>query len=182
MITGVEIAGLVLESLPLVIEGLKAYQKGLGSLKRSVAYDFSLKKLIRRVNEQKICLEDNIQILLRAACSKSSITPRQGNEYWTELFEGPTGKAVEDYLGAKKYELFEDLLEEFEDWLVKLANDLNHVQRLDMVSFPKLWPGCLYTYWHWTICITGAFQMAVWVPYLLCIVPLCRPDGTSDGL
>jgi hypothetical protein len=157
MLTGIDIAGLVLGSLPLLIEGLKSYQEGLGSLKRSIRYDLSLKKLIRRVNEQKICLEDNIQILLQAACSKSSIYPGVGNEYWSELFNGSTGQAVKEYLGEKKYELFEDLLEEFENCLVKLANDLNRVQRLDKVSRYEVGFYCFSINQNWTLSMCRLF-------------------------
>jgi hypothetical protein len=139
MVTGVETAGLVLGSLPLVIEGLKTYQRGVQSLKRSVTYDVSLKKLIRRVNEQKIYLEDNLEKLFLAACSKLDVALKPGEDYWSELFAGPTGQAVKEYLGDKKQKLFEELLEEFESCLVKLANNLNRVQRSDKVSRKELW-------------------------------------------
>ncbi|KAJ4302674.1 hypothetical protein N0V90_001563 [Kalmusia sp. IMI 367209] len=129
MVTGVETAGLILGSLPLVIEGLKLYQSGIKTLKRSIIYDRSLKRLIRGVTEQKISLEDNLEKLLLAAGSAAGIRVTFGNDYWSELFAGSTGQAVKDYLGESKQKLFEELMEDFEASLLEIANALYKVQR-----------------------------------------------------
>lgn len=139
MITGVETAGLILGSLPLVIEGLKAYQSGVKTLERSIKYHGSLKRLIRRVNEQKICLEDNLEKLFLAAGSASGVKIIIGSDYWSELSTGPSGKAVRDYLGDSKQKLFEEIMEEFEASLLEIANALHKVQRsrkVSEISFP----------------------------------------------
>ncbi|KAL2819272.1 hypothetical protein BDW59DRAFT_165135 [Aspergillus cavernicola] len=130
MVTGIEIAGIVLGTLPLVVEGLEVYQRGVKRLKRSITYDVSLKKLIRQVTEQKIFLEDNLKILLGAACSQQVFTPSLTDDYWNDVSIGPTAEAVKKYLGEKKHQLFQDLLEDFERCLVQLADDLDRVQRV----------------------------------------------------
>ncbi|PVH98683.1 hypothetical protein DM02DRAFT_673217 [Periconia macrospinosa] len=129
MVTGVETAGLVLGSLPLVIEGLKAYQKGIKTIKRSIKYDSSLKKLIRGVTEQKIWLEDNLDKLLLAAGNASGINISTGSDHWSEISIGQSGKAVKDYLGETKQAQFKDLMEDFESTLLEIANALHTVQR-----------------------------------------------------
>jgi len=134
MVTGVETAGLILGSLPVVIEGLKLYQNGIKALKRSIKYDKSLKRLIRGVTEQKIGLEDNLEKLLLAAGSASGIRITFGSDYWSELSTGPSGRAVRDYLGESKQKLFEDLMEDFEASLLEIANALHKVQRSRKVS------------------------------------------------
>jgi hypothetical protein len=134
MVTGVETAGLVLASLPLVIEGLKLYQSGIKTLKRTWEYDQSLKRLIRGVREQKIGLEDNMEKLLLAAGSKSGVKITFGNDYWSQLSTGPSGRAVREYLGDSKQNLFEELMEDFEATLLELANALHKVQRSRKVS------------------------------------------------
>jgi hypothetical protein len=145
MTTGVEIAGLILGSLPLVIEGLKLYQSGIKDLKRSIKYDQSLKKLIREVMEQKIGLADNLEKLLLAAGSASGINIAFESDYWSALSTGPSGQAVRDYLGDSKWELFEALMEDFEASLLEIANALHKVQRSRKVSeitLPMAKPNC----------------------------------------
>jgi hypothetical protein len=99
MATGIEIVGIVLGALPLVIEGLGIYQRGVKKLKRSVTYDFSLKKLIRRVTEQKIFLEDNIEKLLGAACSDQPDTPIPivADDFLQVIFMPATTEAVKRF-------------------------------------------------------------------------------------
>ncbi|CAI6340020.1 unnamed protein product [Periconia digitata] len=126
---GVEIAGVVLGAIPLVIEGLKAYQKSIKSIKRSVKYDSSLKKLIRGVTEQKIWLEDNLDKLLLAACNASGINISVGSDHWSEILTGNSGQAVQKYLGNTKQAQFKELMEDFESTLLDIANALHAVQR-----------------------------------------------------
>ncbi|KAJ4300025.1 hypothetical protein N0V90_005274 [Kalmusia sp. IMI 367209] len=129
MVTGVETAGLILGSIPLLIEGLKTYKKGIGAVKRSVNYDPSLRKLIRQVEGQKLFFGDNLQKLLIGACPGSEDPIELGNDFWTEISTGAVNQAVKDYLGEEKQQYFHDLLDEFELYYVKLGNALNHVQR-----------------------------------------------------
>lgn len=138
MVTGVETAGLILGSIPLIIEGLKTYQKGIKSVKRSVKYDISLRKLIRRVEGQKLFFEDNLQKLLSDALSDSEDPIELGDDFWTGFSTGVINQAVKKYLGERKQQYFHDLLHEFERYFVKLGNALNQVQRAGKVSSKRI--------------------------------------------
>ncbi|KAF2804505.1 uncharacterized protein BDZ99DRAFT_525713 [Mytilinidion resinicola] len=107
MVTGIETAGLILGSIPLIIEGLKTYQKGIKSVKRSAKYDK----------------------LLSGAYSESEDYIELGDDFWTGFSTGMTNQAVKDYLGERKQQYFHDLLDEFERYFAKLGNALNHVER-----------------------------------------------------
>ena len=141
MVTGVETAGLVLGAIPLIIEGLKIYQEGIKSVKRSIKYDASLRKFIRQVEGHKLFFEDNLQKLLSGANSKSEHQIELGDDFWTEFSAGVVNQAVKEYLGERKQQYFHDLLDEFEHYFVKLGNALNQVQRVGKVSF-KSSHGC----------------------------------------
>ncbi|KAL3450292.1 hypothetical protein BJX65DRAFT_305139 [Aspergillus insuetus] len=114
MATGIEIVGIVFGALPLLIEGLEVYQRGVKKLKRSVTYDFSLKKLNRRVTEQKIFLEDNIEKLQGAACPDQPDTPTSNvvDDFSQSISMPATAEAVKMYLGEERHSLFEELLQE----------------------------------------------------------------------
>lgn len=134
MVTGVETAGLILGSIPLLIEGLKVYQKGVKSVKRSVKYDISLRKLIRRIDGQKLFFEDNLQKLLQGANSVSTHPIDIDDDLWTGLLSVAANQVVKDYLGDRKQQYFYDLLDEFECYFFRLANILDGVQRTAKVS------------------------------------------------
>jgi len=137
MVTGVETAGLVLGSLPLIIEALKSYQGGVKSLKktRKSRYGIQLKQLARQVQEQKVLLEDNVKKLLFAAYPTFDNLYELDDKDWSELRSSRAQAAVEAYLGKTRYQLFEDLLKEFETCLVELAKDLDHIQGFERVVF-----------------------------------------------
>jgi hypothetical protein len=156
MVTGIDTAGLILGSIPLIIEGLKIYQKGIKSVKRSVKYDVSLRKLIRRVEGQKLSFEDNLQKLLSGANSKSEDHIELGDDFWTEFSAGVVNQAVKEYLGERKQQYFHNLLDEFERYFVKLGNALNHVQRVGKVSL-KTSHGCK----KWLCNPTSVIQSAI---------------------
>jgi hypothetical protein len=134
MVTGVETAGLILGSIPLIIEGLKTYQRGIKSVKRSVKYDPSLRKLIRRIEGQKIFFEDNLQKLLSGASSELDDHFELGDDFFTGFSAGEVNEAVKNHLGERKQQYFHDLLDDFEIYFVKVGNVLDHVQKGGKVS------------------------------------------------
>lgn len=129
MVVGVETAGLVLAAVPLIIEGLKTYQKGIRSAKRSITYDVSLRKLVRRIEGQKIFFEDNLQRLLSCALAYSGHHIELEDDYWTRFSSpGVVNQAVQNYLGMKRQQYFHTLLAEFESYFLKMGNVLDRVQ------------------------------------------------------
>ena len=98
-------------------------------MKRSVNYDVSVKKLIRRIEGQEIFFEDNLQKLLSGAFLESEHHIELGDDFRTGFSRGVINQAVKDYLTERKQQHFHKLLDEFECYFVKLGNTLNNVQR-----------------------------------------------------
>lgn len=64
MTTGVEIAGLVLATLPIAVEGLRFYLKGLQSIKRWWRYASAVRELLRALEMEKVKFEELCEELL----------------------------------------------------------------------------------------------------------------------
>jgi hypothetical protein len=64
MVTGVETAGLVLASFPLVVSGIEAYRNGVKPLVRWWQYRTQVLDLYSAVKSQQIMFQNNIERLL----------------------------------------------------------------------------------------------------------------------
>src|ERR1700736_2749168 len=72
MVTGVETAGLVLASFPLVISAIQAYRDGLKPLRNWRKYRFLVLELSEAVRSQYIIFENNIERLLDPIVTSSA--------------------------------------------------------------------------------------------------------------
>jgi hypothetical protein len=129
MVTGVEIAGLVLGAMPLVIRALESYRKGLNPLLDYFHYNTTLTKLRIRLNIQHVLFEDHLKRLLLSESSPAEIEA---------LFYDPNepsrialwgSKEVEQKLRKKlsqqQFKTFMDVLQEMDGVMKKLMDNLD---------------------------------------------------------
>jgi hypothetical protein len=136
MVTGVETAGLVLGSLPLIIEALKSYRDGVKTMKKlqTPNYRLELRRLLREASNQQVHFGDNVKNLLLSACPTYQKLDEDYDEDLTELRSSKTQAAVQKYLGPMRYKKFMDLLADFESCLIDLATELDQVQCFEGVK------------------------------------------------
>jgi hypothetical protein len=129
-----EVAGLVLAVLPLLISALGEYKVSVSKLSRSIQYHSAVKKLTRSAKGQKVFFIDNLHKLLNAAIPKAGEIRNLSDDYSSELWSGSTEEKIQEYLGQEKYELFQEMVGEFESCLCNLEGELDRVRRS-----PKVW-------------------------------------------
>ena len=85
--SGVEIVGLVLGSIPLVISGLEHYAEGVATIKVMFRYPSEFKSLSRRLRVEQDIFRNIIELLLHDCV---------GDSLLTELLENVGGKSWSD--------------------------------------------------------------------------------------
>lgn len=128
MVTGVETAGLVLASLPIVVQVLTEYRSGLRKtlflVRKSKAYENKVGKLARQLR----ILQTNLkQVLVRVigAAAPDVWSGEVPKDYRNELWTGETGNRIKTYLeGVDAFDTFESIIEEFEEHLLDVAESL----------------------------------------------------------
>lgn len=85
--SGIEIAGLVLGSIPLVISGLEHYAEGVSTIKVMFNYPSEFKSLGRRLRVEQGIFRNIIELLLHDCV---------GDRLLTELLENIGGKSWSD--------------------------------------------------------------------------------------
>lgn len=71
MLTGVEAAGLVLATIPLVLAGLELYANGIAVTKRYLRFRTQFNELVRDLRAEHTIYVNTIQILLVGVVSLS---------------------------------------------------------------------------------------------------------------
>ena len=134
MVTGVETAGLVLAVLPLLIQALSVYKKGLE--KTGIVLGFKQKRYklkVERLRLQLTSLQTSLHVNLaklvgRAAPNEELV--RLPEDYNDVLWIGGTAEKIKAYLqlgGA--FEAFQDILSLYESYLEEIAEKLVGVLR-----------------------------------------------------
>ena len=134
MVTGVETAGLVLAVLPLLIEALSVYKKGLE--KTGVVLGFKQKRYKLKVERLRLQLKgQNASLHLNLAKLVSRAAPNADyvklpEDYNDALWTGETAEKIREYLqpgGA--FEAFQGTLNLYESYLEEIAEKLVGVLR-----------------------------------------------------
>ncbi|KAL8791921.1 MAG: hypothetical protein Q9195_005497 [Heterodermia aff. obscurata] len=124
-----EAAGFVLAALPLLVEGLRAYLKGIESIKKYWQHTKILKRLIRKFQVEEKKLENTCTELLVGLVDDIELG---------ELLEQPGGKKWQEKglqlslrrrLGASYQVFFDavtDMTEVTEEFVERLELDHNH--------------------------------------------------------
>ena len=88
MITGLELAALVLAVFPLVVSGLEHYEEGFQCIKEWIRFRVEFTKFTNALCRQKLFFRQNIEALL---------APIVASEYeMTQLLDNPKSKAWAD--------------------------------------------------------------------------------------
>lgn len=108
--SGIEVAGLVLGALPILLEGLKIYKDGIGSIKAAFQKGKCVDKLSRQLLLQKQTLEGVVeQVLLICKCEvplSLAATP------YACLSQKDVQQSVERGLGSDNLLAFDGALQE----------------------------------------------------------------------
>ncbi|KAL8755009.1 MAG: hypothetical protein Q9199_003939 [Rusavskia elegans] len=129
MVTGVETAGLVLASLPIVVQVLTEYRSGLRKtrflLRKSKTYETKIGKLARQL---KVLHTNLLQVLTRVvgAAAPDDWSGEIPKDYRSQIWTGEVGKKIRTYLEeVDAFDTFETIIEDFEDYLVDVAESLS---------------------------------------------------------
>ena len=129
MVTGVEIAGLVLASVPIVVQVLTEYRSGLRKclflFGKSKTYETKIGKLARQLK----VLHTNLQQVLNRVIGTAAPDDWTGeipDDYRSQIWMGKVGKKVRTYLeDVGAFDTFETIIEDFEHYLVDVVKGLS---------------------------------------------------------
>lgn len=147
MLTGVEIAGLVLAVVPILIEGLTKWAAALPTTKRVLGSKKERQKLARKIRGLVKSLEfhqDQVTIDLRILMLRASPTEEIGalpKDYKDIIWTGPLGTSVDEYLkalgGDSAADSFRGAIELFHDVVTEIAEQFEHYLRPTGVSIKQ---------------------------------------------
>lgn len=111
--SGFEVAGVVLGSIPLIVSALEHYKQGMSTIKTWRNYDRELRSLIRNLETEKIRFQDICEKLLIGLVPSSQIE---------HMVDDPFGRlwrqdSVQDAIKARlwrSYELFHSIVKDME--------------------------------------------------------------------
>ena len=134
MVTGVETAGLVLAVLPLLIEALSVYKKGLEKTGvvlgiKQKRYKLKVERLRLQLKGQSASLHLNLAKLVSRAAPNEDFV-KLPEDYNDALWTGETAEKIKAYLqpgGA--FEAFEGTLNLYESYLEEIAEKLVGILR-----------------------------------------------------
>lgn len=120
--SGIEVAGLVLGALPILFQAIDFYKDGFGKSLRVIRKRKYVEKLSRAVHMQKQILEELVR----------SIVGASGCENIVQLDDDPLGylkdeyirEQVQDYLGKRNVDAFNDALEESNAIVKRLSSSI----------------------------------------------------------
>lgn len=149
--SGFEVAGVVLGTIPLLISALENYKAGKGAVASIMKWRGQLDTLIFRLKGQRMLFYFDILELLRSA-GVDEVTDRIdiSEEDCLLILQGiKSSEQIQDYLGIH-YFLFLEIVTRYETCLKTIAAKLRHVQRLPEVSrlcLPSITPGRVWLTW-----------------------------------
>jgi len=111
--------GLALAIAPLLIAALQEYQSAALKIKQSVLYESTMQKLIRALEFQIICFDDNLENLLKVAVP-DGIDIKPSSDLWKSK---TTVTKVEEYLGKKKFGHIRQTISEFENCICDIGTE-----------------------------------------------------------
>lgn len=136
--SGVEIVGFLLASLPLAISAVEHYRDGLDPLMDYLRYDRTLKALHTRLRLQEILYEGTLQRLLSSELSEAEASFLfQDSKRLVDAEKWGT-KEIEEKLHRKlgdQYQTFMDVVKEMESIMTKLMYKLD-IDIQGKVCFP----------------------------------------------
>jgi hypothetical protein len=119
--SGIEVAGLILGTIPILLEGLSAYKDGIKSVRTGLQRQKEVAKLCRSLRLQDSLLGELLNtIVLQSGCELDFSQQLMEHEGWKD---GDTQAAVREYLGPH-YDSFVGELENCHDMFQQLLHKL----------------------------------------------------------
>jgi hypothetical protein len=144
--SGFEIAGIVLGTIPLVIAALEHYRAGKGVASSFIKWHGHLDTLVFRLKLQHTFFYLQIRDLLRESGVAEVIgcDDLREEDCITLLRDPKTGVELREYFGPL-YETFLEILERYETCLRTISGKLGHLRRIPNVSLflSSAWVGIL---------------------------------------
>jgi hypothetical protein len=110
--SGIEVAGLLLGAIPILVEGLGTYKKGIKSVRTGFRKRKEVEKLCRALQQQERVLVELLKsILLRSGCDLPDELPAQIKQV---LDDADILATVREYLGDN-HDPFVNALQECEE-------------------------------------------------------------------
>ncbi len=122
MLTGIEIAGLVLASFPIIISAIENYENGFRPLKEWIRFRGEFATFLSDMIRQKIFFRQNMEDLL---------SPIVGSDFdMSQLLDDPAGKAWQDAELARKLQLRLPGKYEYECYTTTVGYILERLEKL----------------------------------------------------
>jgi len=121
--SGFEVTGIVLGSIPLMISTLEHYKNGISVIQRYRRYERELQRLIRNLETEKVKLQNLCEKLLDGIVPPSRIddmVENPGGDLWVK---GETQKAIRTRLW-KSWNVFEKTLRDIQTATDKMYEKL----------------------------------------------------------
>jgi hypothetical protein len=119
--SGIEVAGIILGVIPLLVEGLGTYKKGIKSIRTGFQKKKEVEKLCRALRHQQRLLEELLKsVLLHSGC----LVPSEfSGKTQLILLDPELQAAVREYLG-ENYDVLIDALQECEEVIEQLVHKI----------------------------------------------------------
>lgn len=124
MLTGIEIVGVVLASLPLLISALEYYRKGVEPIQTWSRYHHELKSLKKTINIERVKLLNSCENLLTQICPVYEVGQLVNHPGGIEWKNKKLDLKLRRFLGAS-FDAFCDILQEFEENINELVAKLD---------------------------------------------------------
>lgn len=128
--SGIEVAGLVLGALPVLIEAIDTYRKGITKVKSAIKKRVIIGKLGRALSDQKFIIEAIARdVLVRSGCDDAE--GADDAQLRSLLQDKQTQGMVDSFLGP-------DYAQKFLEALVDCRSHINHATTRLALLIPEL--------------------------------------------
>jgi excinuclease UvrABC helicase subunit UvrB len=132
--SGIEVAGLVLGSIPLIISALESYNEGLDPVKSFIRWERELPQFIRKLRNQHVHFAQTTRLLLEPITTEFELA---------EMLSEPSGKLWkdDDMTGKLKdklqesYHAYQSTITDIERIMKKIASKLDLERATEVRTF-----------------------------------------------
>jgi hypothetical protein len=122
--SGIEVAGLVLGSIPLIISALESYNEGLDPVKSFIRWERELPQFIRKLRNQHVHFAQTTRLLLEPITTEFELA---------DMLSEPSGKLWKDKVMSEKlqdklqesYHAYQSTILDIERIMKKIASKLD---------------------------------------------------------
>ncbi|TEA17635.1 hypothetical protein C8034_v011830 [Colletotrichum sidae] len=122
--SGFEVAGVVLGSIPLLISALEHYKQGISSIRKWRNYDRELRSIIRNLETERVRFQDVCEKLLVGLVATSQIESMVEEPFGTSWQEGNIQAKIRARLW-RSFDVFEQTVEDMRDAIEEMKRKLD---------------------------------------------------------